>query len=207
MEKRDYSLWPRREIYELFSGKVNPWYGVSFELDVTGLHDYTKSRSLSFYYALIYLTTEAVNRVDAFLYAKKDGELVHYDRRIPSFTDIKKGSELFYIVTMEPDGSLDEFCREARRISSEQTIFLDYSREDDGLIDYSCLPWIPMTGFSGDRPTDFEDSVPRITWGRYTERDGRLVLNMTIEANHRFADGFHIGRVYEELTGLLDQFT
>lgn len=36
--------------------------------------------------------------------------------------------------------------------------------------------------------------MPRISWGRYTEQGGRLTLGLSVEVNHRFIDGLHIGQ-------------
>ena len=48
----DFEAWPRRGIYEFFSGLSQPFYSVTFTLDVTKLYACVKRRGLSFYYAL-----------------------------------------------------------------------------------------------------------------------------------------------------------
>jgi chloramphenicol O-acetyltransferase type A len=45
--------------------------------------------------------------------------------------------------------------------------------------------------------TDPEDAVPRIAWGRYEEKQGKKVLSMCFEVNHRLIDGCHIGQFHE----------
>ena len=65
MKELCYDTWRRRELYEFFSPMSNPFYSVTFNLDVTELYDYVKSQGLSFYYALTYLVTKAVNSVGA----------------------------------------------------------------------------------------------------------------------------------------------
>ena len=47
------------------------------------------------------------------------------------------------------------------------------------------------------------DSVPRAAWGRYEEREGRTVLSLSLELNHRLLDGVHVGMLYEELNAFL----
>ena len=41
--------------------------------------------------------------------------------------------------------------------------------------------------------------MPRISWGRYTEQGGRLTLGLSVEVNHRFIDGLHIGQFANRL--------
>ena len=77
---------------------------------------------------MCYLCTKAVNETDAFQYVIRGDEIWHLDGRNPSFTDLKKGSETFYIVTMPMCSSLEEFSREAKRRSSGQTFFIPPGR-------------------------------------------------------------------------------
>ena len=99
MKPFDYDRWPRRELFEFFSAMSQPFYSVSFRVEVTRLYDYVKPRGLSFYYALIYLCTKAINSVEAFRIAIEGGAPVLLEERAPSFTDLKKGAESFHIVS------------------------------------------------------------------------------------------------------------
>ena len=200
----DMSAWPRREIYDFFSPISNPFYSVSFTLDVTNLYRYVKERELSFYYALVYLCTQAVNRVEAFLYTIEDGKVRIYDKRQPSFTDLEKGSELFRMVFVPCEGSLDEFCRAAKAKSESQHFFFDPTAETNDLIYFSCLPWMDVTGLTNERNLDPDDAIPRIAWGKYIDVDGRKQLHISLEINHRLIDGVHLGRFNEELCRLIE---
>ena len=75
MHKIDMNTWPRAELFRFFSGVSQPFYSVTFRVDVTNLHAYTKARGISFYYALGYLVTDAVNSVVNFRYTIRDGEV------------------------------------------------------------------------------------------------------------------------------------
>lgn len=195
----DYNTWPRREIYEFFSGVSQPFYSVTFRVDVTRVYEYVKARGLSFYYALTWLVTRAVNRVPEFLLTIRGGQVQLLSRREPSFTDIRPGSDCFYMVTMTAGDDLDEFCRAAKRRSAAQDYFMNPDDESDELIYISCAPWIDITGLTNERDFDRDDAVPRIAWGRYTEENGRLRLGMSLELNHRLIDGVHIGQFADAL--------
>ena len=200
----DMNTWPRREIYDFFSPISNPFYSVTFTLDVTNLYRYVKERELSFYYALVYLCTQAVNRVEAFLYTIEDGKVRMYDKRQPSFTDLEKGSELFRMVFVPCEGSLDDFCRAAKAKSESQHFFFDPTAETNDLIYFSCLPWMDVTGLTNERNLDPDDAIPRIAWGKYIDVNGRKQLHISLEINHRFIDGVHQGRFNEELYRLIE---
>ena len=197
MEPLDLNTWPRREAYELFSRMSNPFYMVSFRQDVTGVYEFARRSGQSFYYSLIWACTRAMNETKAFLVALRGGSLVRLDGRSPSFTDLKRGAEQFHIVTMPFYGDARAFCAETARRSAAQTGFLDPSGESDELIYFSCLPWLDLTALTNERdlsvPGAADDSIPRVAWGKYRDEDGRKLLTISLEVNHRFIDGLHIG--------------
>ena len=200
----DIENWERREIYEFFSGVDQPFYSVTFRLDVTKLRRYTRAHALPFYLSLTYLVTQAMNSVPEFMLTIRDGQPDMLPRREPSFTDLAPGSECFRIVTCPVAGSMEDFCREARRMADAQERFIVTESESDALIFISCLPWADITSLTNERLCDFDDCVPRVAWGKYVERDGRVELGMALEVNHRVIDGVHIGQFVRALEGLID---
>ena len=204
MRGEAYLGWERKELFDFFSRMSDPFYSVCFRLDVTRLYEFCKARGLSFYYALIYLSTKAINETEAFSYALRGGELVRYRERRPSFTDLKKGEERFYIVTMPCEGTMEDFCRAARAKSAAQKNFIDMTEEKDDLIFFSCLPWLDVTALTNERNFDPDDAIPRLAWGKFTLREGRRELGYSVEVNHRFIDGLHIGRFGERLQAMID---
>lgn len=172
---------------------------------MTGLYRYTKARGLSLYYGLIYLSTLAINRVEAFRYALKGGSIILLDERVTSFTDLKKGSDLFHIVTMPSGESLDEFCISAKANSAAQAEFLCMETQGNHLIYFSSLPWVELTSLTNERNFDPDDAVPRLAWGKYRDENGRKLLGYSMEVNHRFVDGIHIGAFVTELEKLISE--
>ena len=204
MQKINLSSWPRAELFRFFSGVSDPFYSVTFRVDVTNLHAYTKARGISFYYALSYLVTDAVNAVENFRYTIRNGEVYLLDERIPSLTDLKPGSAQFHIVTIPKNGTLEAFCRAVRAKSEFQQTFLDQSGELDDLLYISCTPWFDLTSCTNERDFDKDDNIPRITWGKYVPQNGRETLGMSLEVNHRFIDGYHLGQFYQHLQKTID---
>ncbi len=205
MRSVDPASWPRREIYEFFSGISDPFYSVTFRLDVTALYRYTKERGLSFYHSMIWLCTRAMERVDAFSYAAAEGRVVRLENRRPSFTHLKPGSETFQIVTMPCVGDLAQFCAAAKEKCENQNFFIDAAGEGIDMLFLSCLPWMDVTALTNERDLDPDDAIPRIAWGRFVEENGRKTLGLSVEVNHRFIDGVHIGRFARELERMMEE--
>ena len=206
MKQIDKAAWPRAELFDFFSAVSHPFYSVTFRVDVTNLHAYVWKHHLSFYYALGWLVTKAVNSVENFRYVLRDGEIYLLDERIPSLTDLKPGSEQFHIVTLPFSEPMEAFCTAAQERSRNQTTLLDQNADEtDELIYMSCTPWFDLTGLTNERDFDRDDNIPRIAWGKYTaDASGRETLGMSVEVNHRFIDGYHLGQFYQKLQQSID---
>ena len=197
----DKAAWPRSAHYDFFGGMSDPFYALTFPVDITPLRAWCRARGLSFYMAMVYGVTKAMERVDAFLYKDRNGVIVKHDRLIPSFTDLRPGSDLFYIVTVEAGEDPEEFCRRAKARSAEQTGFITSGGwAEDELVYFTCLPWFPVTAFTNERDLNPSDSVPRVSWGRWRQEGDRYLLDLSLELNHRLLDGVHVGEFYDELT-------
>lgn len=189
----DYEKWPRKEIFEFFSGTDFPFYSVTFNLDITNLYAYVKAKELPFYHALTYLVSNAVNSIDAFSYCISDGQVCKLPPRWPSFTDLNKETGLFKIVTLPLSDNISTYCADAADESTKQSSFITPTGSRNNLVFISCLPWIEVTSVTNEHALDKDDAFPRITWGKFYEREGRKILGISVEVNHRFIDGVHIG--------------
>jgi len=191
MEIIDKDTWDRLEAFKMFSDLEYPFYSVTMPIDVTNVKKYSKDNQLSFYYLLVWLCTKAVNAVAQFRLRMIEGEIVRLDALQPSFTDIHKGDEQFYIVTLPWESSAASFCKKAADRSRDQKHFLE-SEETDDLIYFTCAPWFDFTSLTNEHKSDKNDFIPRIAWGKYYEDKGRLWVHMSFEVNHRMIDGVHI---------------
>ena len=202
----DKTAWPRRALYDFFAPMSFPFWSVTFPVDVTGLHRWCGETGCSFYLAMVWSVTKAMESVPAFLYKDRDGQIIRHDRLVPSFTDLRPGGDLFYVVTLEAGEDRADFCRRGKAKSGAQTEFLPkLPWAEDELIYFSCLPWFPVTALTNERDIQPGDSVPRVTWGRYTtDEAGRDTLLLSLELNHRLLDGVHAGRLFEALKGYLE---
>ena len=169
----------RREIYEFFSGVDQPFYSVTFRLDVTKLRRYTRAHALPFYLSLTYLVTQAMNSVPEFMLTIRDGQPDMLPRREPSFTDLAPGSECFRIVTCPVAGSMEDFCREARRMADAQERFIVTESESDALIFISCLPWADITSLTNERLFDVDRLSGAYYVGRH--RDVKVVRRADLD--------------------------
>ena len=196
----DKNTWPRRGIYDFFAPMSDPFYTLTFPVDVTGLRAWCKAGGLPFYPAMVFAVTRAMEHTEAFLYKDRGGTIVRHDTLVPSFTDLRPGSDQFHIVTLEAGEDPADFCRRAKAASAAQREFITAGPwPEDQLVYFTCLPWFPVTALKNERNLDPADSVPRAAWGRWEEKGDRTELLLSLELNHRLLDGVHVGRFYEAL--------
>ena len=202
----DKSAWLRREIYDFFAPMSDPFYTLTFPVDVTALRARCRAGGLPFYPAMVFAVTRAMEQVEAFRYKDRDGTIVRHDSLVPSFTDLRPGSDRFHIVTLERGEDLADFCRRAKAASAAQREFITAGPwPEDQLVYFTCLPWFPVTALKNERNLDPADSVPRAAWGRWEEKGDRTELLLSLELNHRLLDGVHVGRFHEALKEWMEQ--
>ncbi len=230
-QKIDISTWSRKAQWEHFSRMDFPFYHVSFYIDVTPARAYAKLHGVSCYRTLCYLVAKALNSVENFRYRIQDDEVYLVDVTHPSFPVLRNDSSDFQILSCRMQDSLEEFNRRAADIweeicrnGTENAAFIngDGDIPEEELCYMSCLPWIDATCISSERTLDKDDSIPRISWGKYIRLDRgehpglwgdnkkrqgghRLLINMTVDVNHRLMDGYHIGLFATRLQELIDQ--
>lgn len=206
MKYIDFNTWERKEHYNFFEKVDNPQFNICINLDVTNFLKFVKENKLSFYYSMIYASTYVMNSIEDFRYKIRDGRIILHDELKPSFTDMKKGDRLFKIVTSSLDTNIINFSVKARGISNAQEDYFPVCDfEQDELIYFSCLPWISFTSLSNEIVMNKEDSIPRISFGKYFEQNNKILLPYSIQVNHMLLDGIHVGEYINKLQQYINE--
>ncbi|HWT26742.1 MAG TPA: chloramphenicol acetyltransferase [Mobilitalea sp.] len=204
----DINTWNRAEHYQFFKGMDYPQYNICMNIDITHFLDCVKKKKLPFYYAMIYASSTVLNEFEEFRYRIHNDQVVLHDRVHPSFTDMSKDTDLFKIVTINLDGTMEEFIDVAKKKSEEQKEYFpmaDMAGRDD-LIYITCIPWISFTHLSHTINLKQEDACERISWGKYFVQEEKTLLPFSVQVNHAFVDGYYVGRYVERLQEYLDNF-
>ena len=194
----DINSWDRRELYEHFSRLKQPHYAIAANIDVTNLLAYKQREGLSFYLALIYLTTEVLNSIGEFHLRTKDGTVVNYDTIHTNFTHKRPEERVFRFHTAPFEGTLREYVEATTEAIACQTALFGGMGDIPNVVYCSCTPNLDATVLINPGMENPDDGIPRVNWGKYIERDG-------FTANHRFVDGYHIGLFFERLQEAIDK--
>jgi chloramphenicol O-acetyltransferase type B len=201
----DIQNWKRAVHCQVFRNSVQPQYCVSFELDITNFLPRIKSRKYSFTLAFIYAVSKCANDIEEFRYRFVDGKVVLFDRINTSFTYLNKDTELFKVVNVEMQETLEEYLTVAGATARNQKEYFTGPLGND-VFGFSPMPWISFTHISHTDSGKKDNAIPLFDWGKFFERDGRTILPFSVQVHHSFVDGIHIGKLADALQAYLNEF-
>lgn len=207
--KIDLDHWDRKEHYLFFRRSDYAHYHIGCDLDITHFKAAAKSQGIPFSFAMTYAATESMNKVEAFRYRILDGDVILHDRLHPYFSYIAPDKKYFKMVLGEIHSDMKSFADLARKKALSQPQY--FIREDtlgrSDLIFISSIPNVSFTHLSHTiTMSNPDDAIPRLSWGKYFERDNQLLLPFNIQAHHAFVDGDHMGHFIDHIQDYLNSF-
>ena len=208
-KKIDLASWERRDIYKMYTTTLKIVMNMTVDMDVTPLVAYAKEKGLKFYPVMMHTVGRILNARDEFKYSlTAEGELILWDYISPSYTDFDPETEHFNKFVTEYTPDLFEFCERAERDRLHyKGVFGFAPDQPKNVYDISCLPWVHYNSLT--LHVESADGIclfPVVIWGKYEEKDGRLILPVTVNVNHAVCDGFHISRFFNELKAAIEAF-
>ena len=205
-EKIDINNWIRKDHFEFFNTFEEPFFGVTVDVDCTSTYQEAKGRSISFFLLYLHKSLVAVNKIEPFCYRIIDGEVWKFDS-INAATTINRPNGTFGFGYIDFLPAFDDFNIEAiKEIEKvQQTTGLIPSSSGENVIHYSALPWLNFTSMSHARKFSFNDSCPKISFGKCKDENGRKIMSVSIHVNHALMDGFHVAQFVDEYQALLNQ--
>jgi chloramphenicol O-acetyltransferase type A len=204
----DLNNWKRKQHFDFFHRMDYPQFNICMDIDISKFLVFTKNNNLSFYYSMIYATTSVINQIDGFKYRIRDDKVVMHDKIHPSFTYMSnnENDDLFKLITVDYIDDIYKFEKTAKEAANNQQDYfgLDKLMGRDDLIFITCIPWISFTHISHTISLNKNDSVPRISWGKYYKQGDKTLLPFSVQVNHAFIDGYHIGKYIDKLQKFID---
>ena len=204
----DWERYPRRAHFAYFSAMADPYAGLTVQMDVTRFLAACKGdpKRPPFFLSFLYCAGRAANAVPELRRRIVDGRPVEFASCDTSHTVMRADGTYSYcrLNCMRP---FADYLPAARALQEKAKADGDLDDGEDGLslLFVSTLPWISYTAIRQPVPSP-ADSNPRITWGRYAERGERMVMPVTLLANHALVDGVHIAGFYAALEKELTAF-
>ena len=203
----DLEKYPRRKHLEHFISMDYPYAGVTADVDVTDLVRLCKEKKYSFYLTFLHIAALAADGVPALRQRIRGEKVIEYDACPTSHIELLENGTYCYC-TLRHQLPLAEYIPYAEAVRAQCRANATIEEEDDveSMYFISTLPWVNYTSLI--QPVcGGEDSNPRITWGKFVTRDGKLQMPVSLLAHHGLVDGIHIARFYQELEKKIKEIT
>lgn len=203
MKKIDRTTYDRNELVAMYRAFECSRYAMTLELDVTELWEACARGGTSFFTASLYAFLKANNEVPAFRMRLIEEEIYDIETVAASTTLMAKGSDNFTFVKIpyEEDFGLFAASLDAARQAVEKgespaplSELVDPAR----VVCLNCAPGIAFTSISFPFHS-FHQTMPVMTWGKCTLREGRRIMPYAMQISHMFIDGCHIGQFVKSL--------
>lgn len=197
----DTETWSRRHLFRLFREYDDPYINLCADVDATPLLTFTRERRLSFFVAYHYLSTRAANEVEPFRYRLR-GERVLVHERLDAGAIVLLPDESFTFVYFDFTEDFKAFHADATAQIERARVEpppLDARADRDDLIYHSVIPWVSFTSLSHAHDSRRQSGIPKVTFGKYREAGGRVLMPLSVEVHHALADGLHVGRFFERM--------
>jgi len=199
----DLKTWPRRNAYHLFRQNQQPHFSVTAPVDVTGLMTNLRQDGVPVFNYTLFAIMQAVNNISEFRLRFEGDRVFELDQTDPSFTVPIEGNNFaFCQVSYSSDwDTFNQSCIDAIETAKQQTELIEEA--DHFRWTYlTCGPWLNFTSMTHP-VTGPDDCIPRIAWGKITEKEGKYTMPLNIQMHHALADGYHAAQFFQQVEGLL----
>lgn len=100
-------------------------------------------------------------------------------------------------------GDIKEHCIKAKKIADEQEAYFTGPLGND-VFQCSPMPWVTYTHISHTNSGKKDNATPLFDWGKFYEKDGRILMPVSVQAHHSFVDGIYIGEFVDVLKKILE---
>lgn len=198
-QKVNKDFWNRNKQFQFFSKFDSPYTGCTTLIDVDNLVKFSKKNKISFYGLLTYFTIASLNKIEEFKYVLEEDEIYKYDKINVSFSVLKDNKQINFSRTIEYS-NLKKFIQDFAdaKIEAESDKIIPYTKDYNKCY-ITCTPWMRVNSVLNPMNYKLKDSIPRICWGKYFIQDEKYMIDYSIQVNHAFQDGYHIGLFINQL--------
>ncbi len=195
MRELNIENWNRKEHFHFFKQFEDPYFAVTIDVDVTTTYEYAQKQEISFFALYLYACMKAVNNVENFKYRIQEDKVVIHDI-IHASPTIAREDNTFGCSFIYYDENFDtfytNFLKEKERVLNTTNLFPP-EEGTDACIYCSTMPWFNFSGHKEPVYGVKKESVPKLAFGKYVEKNNKLMMPVAIAVNHALVDGYHVG--------------
>lgn len=197
-------------MFYYFSKMAPTGYSLTVSLDVTSLYSTVKQAGLKFFPAYLWLVTKNLNEQTEFKCAVKDGKLGYFDTLTPLYAHFHPDDHTISFMWTEYDALFPVFYREyiknQDKFGSRHGVLARPDTPPPNAYTVSCLPWVSFEHFAVHSYENKDYFFPSVEAGKFEEKEGRLIMPLSLTCHHAAADGYHIHLFLESLKKDMNSF-
>lgn len=207
----DQKSWKRVETFYYFSQIAPTGYSLTVNVDVTHFRQELKNHGKKFFPAYLWIVTKTLMEQEEFKIAEVNGKLGVFNSLTPLYAVFHQDDKTFSFMWTEYD---DDFnCFYNAYIQNDQTHGNNHGvlaqkgvMPPQNAYTISCIPWVQFEHFAvhsfGNKPYYF----PSVEAGKFFEKDGKILLPLSLTCHHATTDGYHVNAFIESLQKHLNEF-
>ena len=206
----DLHTWKRGQLFYYFWKMAPTGYSLTVQLDVTHMKTTLKAADLKFFPAYLWLVTKGLNEQEEFRIAEKDGQIGYYDFLTPLYASFHAdgGTFSFMWTAFEDDFKTfyTAYLQNQEKCGENHSVLAQPDTPPPNAYTVSCVPWISFSHFSVHSYENKPYFFPSVEAGKITEKNGKLLMPLSITCHHAATDGYHVHRFLEWLQKEADAF-
>jgi len=205
MRELDIENWNRKEHFHFFKQFDDPYFAVTVDFDVTGALNYSKEHDISFFALYLHSCMRAVNSVENFKYRIREDKVVIHDVIHASPTILREDKTFgFSFIKYNEDFNVffNNFEEEKSRVLNTNNLFPEHVSDD--CIYCSAMNWFNFSGHKEPLLGVKKESVPKLAFGKFIEKNSKLMMPVAIAVSHALVDGYHVGQFVDAFQKGLD---
>ncbi len=190
----------RQRHFDFFNNMAMPHFCITANVDITILKKWIRKNQLDFTPSMVFFIAHTANEIPEFKQRiRQNTQVVEHDLVHPSFSVYTEIADVFSFCQVKYTADFQGFTKRASlqiEKMKTQPSFEDEPGRDD-FIFMSSIPWISFTGITHAMHAPVQDSVPRITWGKYFEQNEQILMPLSVQVHHALVDGKIVGKFYQ----------
>jgi len=201
----DIESWKRKDHYNYFKQLSYPHFSICGNVDITRFYSYIKEMGNPFFISMLYVSTKTANSIKEFRFRIREEKVLEHEVVSPSFT-VMGENEMFSFCTVKFIDDFNDFKTNAlKKIEkAKNNVSIEDEPGRDDLLYITSIPWISFTSVTHPIQMNPVDCIPRISWGKYFEENGKIKLPLSVQVHHALVDGIHVGEYFNTIQEILD---
>ena len=206
----DTDTWPRAQMFYYFRTEAPTGYSITVQVDVAKLVQTIRQHGLKFYPAYLWLVTRNLAKQQEFTCAIKDDVLGYYDELTPLYPVLHEDDHTVSLMWTAFDKDFSQFylahLENMAAYGQNNGILSRPELPPENTYTVSEVPWVNFTHFAVHSYENKDYFFPSVEAGRWEEKDGKLIMPLSLTVHHATTDGFHIATFLEDLQNEMNEF-